>query len=124
MARSSPAGGIALADDTGEITQREIPAAILDRDLVALAAQQHLEELLNRITTGIFEVGIVLSTVPGMSPGGLNKRIDEAVRLLDDIVSGIYDTAFRGYGDVCGAARMPAGLHSPANAGLCEREGT
>jgi len=58
----------------------------------------------------------VLSTVPGMSPGGLNKKIDEAVRLLGDIVSGIYDTAFRGYGDVSGAARMPAGLRSPAKA--------
>ncbi len=87
---------LAVIRDGTETTQRETPAAILDRDPAALAAQQrHLEEILNRITSSIIEVGVVLSTVADMSPGGLDKRIDEAVRLLDDIVRGIYDAAFR-----------------------------
>jgi hypothetical protein len=62
-----------------------------------LAAQrQHLEETLDRITRGIFEVGITLSTTAGMSPDDLRNRIDEASRLLDDIVNGIHDAMFRG----------------------------
>ena len=53
--------------------------------------QQHLEETLDRIANRIFEVGIMLSTAAGTPPGGLEKKVDEAVRLLEDIVDGIYD---------------------------------
>jgi len=75
--------------DGTETTQRETPAAIFDRDPAALAAQQrHLEEILNRITSSIIEVGVRAEHGADMSPGGLDKRIDEAVRLLDDIVRG------------------------------------
>ncbi len=52
-----------------------------------------LEETLDRIASRIFEVGIVLSTAVSMPPGGLEEKVDEAVRLLEDMVSGIYDAA-------------------------------
>jgi len=62
-----------------------------------VAAQRHyLEERLDRITSSIFEVGLVLSTAAGAPPDDLRKRIDEASRLLDDIVKGIYETMFCG----------------------------
>jgi anti-anti-sigma factor len=83
---------------TGRFTLAVIRGSTdLDPDLAALAAQrQHLEETLDRITRGIFEVGITLSTTAGMSPDDLRNRIDEASRLLDDIVNGIHDAMFRG----------------------------
>ena len=60
-----------------------------------VAAQKHyLEEWLERITSSIFEAGLVLSTAAGAPPDELRKRIDEASRLLDDIVNGIYETMF------------------------------
>ena len=100
----------AVIRDAIKTAQREEPVAVWDQDPTALAArQQHLEELLDRITSSIFEVGIVLSTAADLPPGGLNNRIDEAVQLLDDIVRGIYDAAFRDCGDVPGAARASAG---------------
>lgn len=69
----------------------------LDPDLAALAAQrEHLEETLDEITRGIFEAGITLSTMAGMSPDDLRNRMDEASRLLDDMVNEIYDAMFRG----------------------------
>lgn len=87
---------LAVIRDATKTAQREEPAAISDQDPAALPArQQHLEELLNKITSSIFEVGIVLSTAADMPADGLNHRIDEAVRLLDDVVCEIYDAAFR-----------------------------
>ena len=60
-----------------------------------VAARKHyLEERLDRITSSIFEAGLVLSTAAGAPPDELRKRIDEASRLLDDIVNGIYETMF------------------------------
>lgn len=60
-----------------------------------VAARKHyLEERLDRITSSIFEAGLVLSTAAGTPPDELRKRIDEASRLLDDIVNGIYETMF------------------------------
>ncbi len=86
----------------------------------ALAAQQHLEKTLDRIANQIFEVGIVLSTAVSTPPGGLEKKVDEAVRLLEDVVSGIYDAAL-GYGHAPDTARMlDCGVHGHENAGVRE----
>ncbi len=86
----------------------------------ALAAQRHLEETLDRIANQIFEVGIVLSTAAGLPPGGLEKKVDEAVRLLEDIVGGIYDAAL-GCGHAPDTARMlDFGVHPHENAGVRE----
>ena len=60
-----------------------------------VVAQRHyLEERLDRITSSIFEAGLVLSAAAGAPPDELRERIDEASRLLDDIVDGIYETLF------------------------------
>ena len=62
-----------------------------------LAAQRRSpEERLDRIASSIFEVGIVLSAATGVPPDDLRARIDEASRLLEDIVNGIYETMFCG----------------------------
>ncbi len=83
-------------------------------------AQQRLEETLDRIASRIFEVGIVLSTAAGMPPGGLEKKVDEAVRLLEDIVGGIYDAAL-GCGHAPDTARMlDCGAPRHENAGTRE----
>ncbi len=103
-------------------TQREQPTAVLDPVPPALAPQQHLEETLDRIASRIFEVGIVLSTAVGMPPGGLQKKVDEAVWMLEDIVSGIYDAAL-GSGHAPDTARtLDGGVRRHESAG--EREGT
>lgn len=65
------------------------------RDDPRTCRQQHLGEMLDEITSGIFEVGVVLSAAAGLPPGDLSQRIDEAVRRLDDMVRGIYHAAFR-----------------------------
>lgn len=113
---------VAVIREATETMQREKPTAIPDPDPRALAPQQHLEETLDRIASRIFEVGIVLSTAAGMPADGLEKRVDEAVRLLEDIVSGIYDAAL-GCGHVPDTARtLDGGVHRHESAG--EREGT
>jgi PAS domain S-box-containing protein len=102
---------LAVIRDDIEVTDREKkPTALLDPVPPALAAQQqHNEEILDRITSGLFEVGILLSTTADMPPGSLKGRVDEAVRLLDDLVRRIYDAAFGGRGHPSDAARAPAG---------------
>lgn len=116
------AESVAVIREATETTQREKPTAVLDPDPRARAPQQHLEETLDRIASRIFEVGIVLSTAAGMPADGLEKRVDEAVRLLEDIVSGIYDAAL-GCGHVPDTARtLDGGVHRHESAG--EREGT
>ena len=87
------ATGPALADAAGSVIQ--LPGGALPGSR-ATAHQQHHQEMLGRITSSLFEVGIVLSTAADMPPGSLKERVDEAVRLLDDLVRGIYDAAFGG----------------------------
>ncbi len=94
----------------------------VDLSVAGPIREQHLEETLDRIASRIFEVGIVLSTAAGMPPGGLEKKVDEAVRLLEDIVSGIYDAAL-GSGHAPDTARtLDGGVRRHESAG--EREGT
>jgi hypothetical protein len=72
------------------------------------AQQQRDEELLDKIASRLFEVGIALSTAADMPSGSLKGRIDEAVRLLDDLVRGICDAASGGCGHPSDApARQP-----------------
>ncbi len=112
---------VAVIREATEATQREKPTAVLDPVPPALAPQQHPEEMLDGIASRIFEVGIVLSTAVGMPPGSLEKKVDEAVQLLEDIVSGIYDAAL-GCGHAPDTARtLDGGVHRHESAG--EREG-
>ncbi len=113
---------LAVIREATETTQRAKPTAVPDPVPPALAPQQRLEETLDRIASQIFEVGIVLSTAVGTPPGSLEKKVDEAVRLLEDLVSGIYDAAL-GCGHAPDTARTLDGrVHRHENAG--EREGT
>ncbi len=52
--------------------------------------------ILDKITRSIFAVGMTLSTTADMSSADLRNRIDEATRLLDDLLNGIYEAAFHG----------------------------
>lgn len=72
--------------------------AVLDPDRAALIAQrQHLEGALHEVIRRLFEVGITLSATAGLPPDELQKKIDEASRLLDDMINGIYEAVLRGY---------------------------
>ena len=84
-----------LPDSQATAITPAVPAAVPDPAASAAAAERPLEEMLCRIASSIFEVGMVLSAASGTTPGSAEKQIGEAIRLLDDLVRKIYDAALR-----------------------------
>ena len=79
-----------------DVTEARRVADLADLARAATAAQQahHGQELLDSITTSLYDAGLSLQAAADLSHGEAGKGIAEALRCLDDTIREIRDNAF------------------------------
>jgi len=82
---------------TGRFTLAVVRDITADRRLADQRAQP-VQELLDRIVTALYQVGMGLQTAADLPRDTATQRIEEALGTLNDLIGEIRDTAFADHG--------------------------